>query len=91
MGTTVLQLITIPAGPTLPVVMAIAHAKMTINMIWVGTAMTTAGTISQEGIKTMIAKAAAMPAKLVTLTNMTKEVREATVVMIGKKEIAIVV
>eukprot|EP00957_Ditylum_brightwellii_P140346 10693242-Ditylum_brightwellii.AAC.1 len=31
-----------------------------------------------------------MPANLVTLNNMTKEVEEATVVMIGKKEIAIV-
>eukprot|EP00957_Ditylum_brightwellii_P082463 6269788-Ditylum_brightwellii.AAC.1 len=70
--------------------MAIAHAEMTINMIWVGTAMTTAGTINQEGIKTMIAEAAAMPTNLVTLINMTKEVEEATVVMIGKKEIAIV-
>eukprot|EP00957_Ditylum_brightwellii_P053087 4025518-Ditylum_brightwellii.AAC.1 len=52
----------------------------------VGTAMT----ISQEGIKTMISKAAAMPANLATLTSMTKEVKEATVVMIGKKKIAIV-
>eukprot|EP00957_Ditylum_brightwellii_P045808 3475524-Ditylum_brightwellii.AAC.1 len=73
MGTTVLQLIAILAGPTLPVVMAIAHTEMTINMIRVVTAMTTARTISQEGIKTTIAKAAAMPANLVTLTNMTKE------------------
>eukprot|EP00957_Ditylum_brightwellii_P009682 729598-Ditylum_brightwellii.AAC.1 len=31
-----------------------------------------------------------MPANLVTLTSMTKEVEEATVVMIGKKEIVIV-
>eukprot|EP00957_Ditylum_brightwellii_P192968 14692654-Ditylum_brightwellii.AAC.1 len=69
--------------------MAIAHAKMTINIIRAGTAMTTAGTISQEGIKTMIAKAAAMPANLITPTNMTKKVEEAMVVMIGKKEIAI--
>eukprot|EP00957_Ditylum_brightwellii_P160453 12215499-Ditylum_brightwellii.AAC.1 len=69
--------------------MAIAHIEMTINMIQAGTAMTTARTISQEGIKTMIAKAAAMLANLVTLTNMTKEVEEATIVMIGKKEIAI--
>eukprot|EP00957_Ditylum_brightwellii_P113840 8679182-Ditylum_brightwellii.AAC.1 len=73
MGTIVLQLIVIPAGPTLPVVMAIAHAEMIINMIWAGTAMTTAGTISQEGIETTTAKAAAMPANLVTLTSMTKE------------------
>eukprot|EP00957_Ditylum_brightwellii_P006781 514384-Ditylum_brightwellii.AAC.1 len=73
--------------------MAIAHAKMTINMIWAGTAITTAGTISQEGIKTTIAKAAAMSENAITLTSMsiimTKEVKEATVVMIGKKEIAI--
>eukprot|EP00957_Ditylum_brightwellii_P086453 6577536-Ditylum_brightwellii.AAC.1 len=66
---------------------------MTINIIWAGTAMTTTRTISQEGIKTTIAKAAAMSANLVTLTSMsiimTKEVEEATVVMIGKKEIAI--
>eukprot|EP00957_Ditylum_brightwellii_P027308 2064715-Ditylum_brightwellii.AAC.1 len=34
METTVLLLIAILAGPTLPVVMAITHAKMTINMIW---------------------------------------------------------
>eukprot|EP00957_Ditylum_brightwellii_P148241 11287301-Ditylum_brightwellii.AAC.1 len=33
MGTTMLQLIAIPAGPTFLVLMAIAHAKMTINMI----------------------------------------------------------
>eukprot|EP00957_Ditylum_brightwellii_P157722 12005138-Ditylum_brightwellii.AAC.1 len=59
-------------------------------MIWAGTAMTTAGTISQEGVKTTITKAAAMPANLVTLTSITKEVKEATVVMIGKKEITIV-
>eukprot|EP00957_Ditylum_brightwellii_P074273 5643487-Ditylum_brightwellii.AAC.1 len=59
-------------------------------MIWAGTAMTTTRTISQEGIKTTIAEAAAMPANLVTLTSMTKEVKEAMVVMIGKKEIAIV-
>eukprot|EP00957_Ditylum_brightwellii_P115292 8791786-Ditylum_brightwellii.AAC.1 len=54
--------------------------------------MKTAGTISQEGIETMIAKAAAMSANFVTLTsmNMTKKVKEATVVMIGKKEITIV-
>eukprot|EP00957_Ditylum_brightwellii_P067706 5139519-Ditylum_brightwellii.AAC.1 len=70
--------------------MAIAHAEMTINMIWAGTAMTAAGTISQEGIKTMIAKVAAMPANLITLTSMTKEVKEAAVVMICKKEITIV-
>eukprot|EP00957_Ditylum_brightwellii_P195038 14860551-Ditylum_brightwellii.AAC.1 len=73
--------------------MAIAHAKMTINIIQAGTAMTTTGTISQEGIETMIAEAAAMSANLITLTSMsiimTKEVEEATVVMIGKKEIAI--
>eukprot|EP00957_Ditylum_brightwellii_P101201 7712222-Ditylum_brightwellii.AAC.1 len=31
-----------------------------------------------------------MPANLVTLTSMTKEVKETTVVMIGKKEITIV-
>eukprot|EP00957_Ditylum_brightwellii_P182821 13925619-Ditylum_brightwellii.AAC.1 len=31
-----------------------------------------------------------MPANLVTLTNMTKGVKEATVIMIGKKEITIV-
>eukprot|EP00957_Ditylum_brightwellii_P012420 938482-Ditylum_brightwellii.AAC.1 len=73
MGTTALQLIAIPAGPTLPVVMAISHAEMTINMIRAGTAMTTNGTISQEGIETMIAEAAAMPANLITLTSMTKE------------------
>eukprot|EP00957_Ditylum_brightwellii_P064685 4909413-Ditylum_brightwellii.AAC.1 len=36
MGTTVLQLIAIPAGPTLPVMMAISHTKMTINMIRAG-------------------------------------------------------
>eukprot|EP00957_Ditylum_brightwellii_P133372 10168781-Ditylum_brightwellii.AAC.1 len=89
-GTTVLQLIAIPAGPTLPVVMDITHAKMTITMIQAGTAMTMAGTISQEGIKTIIAKAAAMPANLVILTNMTKEVEEAMVVMIGEKETTIV-
>eukprot|EP00957_Ditylum_brightwellii_P193454 14730815-Ditylum_brightwellii.AAC.1 len=41
--------------------------------------MTTAGTISQEGIETMIAKAAAMPSNPITLTSMTKEVKEATV------------
>eukprot|EP00957_Ditylum_brightwellii_P047609 3616323-Ditylum_brightwellii.AAC.1 len=64
MGTTLLRLIAILAGQTLPVVMAITHAKMTINMIRAGIAMTTAGTTSQEGIKTMIAKAAAMPANL---------------------------
>eukprot|EP00957_Ditylum_brightwellii_P065230 4947181-Ditylum_brightwellii.AAC.1 len=56
--------------------------------------MTTTRTISQEGIETMIAKAAAMSANLVTLTSMsiimTKEVKEATVVMIDKKEITIV-
>eukprot|EP00957_Ditylum_brightwellii_P188423 14343928-Ditylum_brightwellii.AAC.1 len=63
-GTTVLQLIAIPAGPTLPVVMAITHAEMTISMIWTGIAITTTRTISQEGITTMIAKAAAMPANL---------------------------
>eukprot|EP00957_Ditylum_brightwellii_P165965 12636333-Ditylum_brightwellii.AAC.1 len=73
MGTTVLRLIAILAGQTLPVVIAIAHAEMTINMIRAGTAMTTAGTTSQEGIKTTIAEAAAMPANLVTLTSMTKE------------------
>eukprot|EP00957_Ditylum_brightwellii_P037492 2835379-Ditylum_brightwellii.AAC.1 len=48
-----------------------------------GTAMTTAGTISQEGIETMIAEAAAMSAYPVTLTSMsiimTKEVNETTV------------
>eukprot|EP00957_Ditylum_brightwellii_P002372 181456-Ditylum_brightwellii.AAC.1 len=60
MGTTVQRLIAALAGPTLPVMMAIAHTKMTINIIWAGTAMTTDGTISQAGIKTMIAKAAAM-------------------------------
>eukprot|EP00957_Ditylum_brightwellii_P122925 9372673-Ditylum_brightwellii.AAC.1 len=38
----------------------------------------------------MIAKAAAMPENLDTLTNMTKDVEEAMVVMIGEKEIAIV-
>eukprot|EP00957_Ditylum_brightwellii_P037531 2838880-Ditylum_brightwellii.AAC.1 len=59
-------------------------------MIRAGTAMTTAGTISQEQIGTMIAKAAAMSANLVTLTSMTKEAEEAMVVMIGEKEIAIV-
>eukprot|EP00957_Ditylum_brightwellii_P187045 14244759-Ditylum_brightwellii.AAC.1 len=90
MGTTVLRLIAILAGPTLLVMMAIAHTKMTINMIQAGAAMTTTGTISQEEIKTMIAKAAAMLANLVTLTSMTKEVKEALVVMIGEKEIAIV-
>eukprot|EP00957_Ditylum_brightwellii_P013885 1046955-Ditylum_brightwellii.AAC.1 len=63
---------------------------MTISIIWAGTAMMTARTISQEGIETMIAKATAMPANLVTLTNMTKEVKEVAVVMISKKEIAIV-
>eukprot|EP00957_Ditylum_brightwellii_P134980 10291684-Ditylum_brightwellii.AAC.1 len=89
MGTTVQRLIAALAGPTLPVVMAIAHAKMTINIIWAGTATMTAGTISQEGIETMITKAAAMSANLATLTNMsiimTNEVKEATVMMIGKK------
>eukprot|EP00957_Ditylum_brightwellii_P139076 10600056-Ditylum_brightwellii.AAC.1 len=82
MGTTVQQLIAILAGPTLLVVMAIIHAEMTISIIRAGTAMTTAGTTSQEGIKTMIAKTAAMPSNSVTLINMTKEVKEATVVMI---------
>eukprot|EP00957_Ditylum_brightwellii_P156066 11878684-Ditylum_brightwellii.AAC.2 len=94
MGTIVQQLIAALAGPTPLVVMAITHTKMTINIIWAGTAMTTTGTISQEGIKTMIAKAAAMSANLITLTSMsiimTKEVKEAMVVMIGKKEIDIV-
>ena len=90
MGTTVLRLIAILAGQTLPVVMAIARAEMTINIIQAGTATTTAGTTSQEGIETTITKAAAMPANLVNLTHMTKEVKEATVVMIGKKEITIV-
>eukprot|EP00957_Ditylum_brightwellii_P027134 2051555-Ditylum_brightwellii.AAC.1 len=94
MGTTVQGLIAALASPTLLVVMAIAHAEMTINIIWAGTAMTTTKTISQEGIKTMIAKVAAMSANLVTLTIMsiimTKEVEEATVVMISQKEIAIV-
>eukprot|EP00957_Ditylum_brightwellii_P099866 7609558-Ditylum_brightwellii.AAC.1 len=33
MGTTALRLIAVLAGQTLPVVMAIAHAEMTINMI----------------------------------------------------------
>eukprot|EP00957_Ditylum_brightwellii_P066196 5023276-Ditylum_brightwellii.AAC.1 len=74
--------------------MAIADAEMTINIIWTGTAMTTARTISQEGIKTMIAKVAAMSANLVTRTSMsiitTKEVKEAMAMMIGKKEITIV-
>eukprot|EP00957_Ditylum_brightwellii_P153620 11690943-Ditylum_brightwellii.AAC.1 len=69
--------------------MAFAHAEMTISIIWAGTAITIARTTSQEGIKTIITKAAAMPANLVTLINMTKEVKEATAVMIGKKEIAI--
>eukprot|EP00957_Ditylum_brightwellii_P135930 10367544-Ditylum_brightwellii.AAC.1 len=94
MGTTMQQLIAALAGPTPPVVMAIAHAEMTINIIWAGTTMMTAGTIIQEGIETMIAKAATMSANLVTLTSMsiimTKEIEEATVVMIGKKEITIV-
>eukprot|EP00957_Ditylum_brightwellii_P148388 11297424-Ditylum_brightwellii.AAC.1 len=69
--------------------MAIVYAEMTISIIQPGTAITTTGTTSQEGIKTMIAKAAAMSSNCVTLINMTKEVKEATVVMIGKKEIAI--
>eukprot|EP00957_Ditylum_brightwellii_P164943 12558530-Ditylum_brightwellii.AAC.1 len=56
MGTTVQQLIAILAGPTLPVVMSIAHGEMTISITQVGTAMTTARTTSQEGIKTMIAR-----------------------------------
>eukprot|EP00957_Ditylum_brightwellii_P115754 8830255-Ditylum_brightwellii.AAC.1 len=90
MGTTVQRLIAILAGPTLPVVMAIAHAEMTISIIRAGTAMTTTRTTSQEGIETMIANAAAMPSNCVTLINMTKEVEEATVVMIGEKDIAIV-
>eukprot|EP00957_Ditylum_brightwellii_P196977 15006785-Ditylum_brightwellii.AAC.1 len=64
MGTIMLQLIAILAGQTLSVMMAIAHTKMTINMIQAGTAMTTAGTTSQEGIETTIAEAAAMPANL---------------------------
>eukprot|EP00957_Ditylum_brightwellii_P137406 10476087-Ditylum_brightwellii.AAC.1 len=34
MGTTMQQLIAALAGPTLPVVMAIAHIEMTINIIW---------------------------------------------------------
>eukprot|EP00957_Ditylum_brightwellii_P072964 5544485-Ditylum_brightwellii.AAC.1 len=79
MGITVLRHIAILADPTLPVMMAIAHTEITINMIQAGTAMTTSGTISQEGIKTTIAEAAAMPAILITLTSMTKEVKEATV------------
>eukprot|EP00957_Ditylum_brightwellii_P025820 1953316-Ditylum_brightwellii.AAC.2 len=60
MGTTVLRLIAALASPTLPVVMAIIHAEMTINIIQAGTAMTTVRTISQEGIETMIAEVAAM-------------------------------
>eukprot|EP00957_Ditylum_brightwellii_P067656 5135266-Ditylum_brightwellii.AAC.1 len=49
------------------------HTEMTINMIRAGTAMTTTRTISLKGIKTTIAKAAAMLANIVTLTSMTKE------------------
>eukprot|EP00957_Ditylum_brightwellii_P146876 11181934-Ditylum_brightwellii.AAC.1 len=64
MGTTMQQLIATLADPTRPVVMDIAHAEMTINIIWAGTAMMTTGTISQEGIETMIAKTAAMSATL---------------------------
>eukprot|EP00957_Ditylum_brightwellii_P074852 5688356-Ditylum_brightwellii.AAC.1 len=70
--------------------MAIVHAEMTISIIRAGTAMTTSRTTSQEGIKTMIAEAAAMPSNCATLINMTKEVKDATVMMIGKKEIPIV-
>eukprot|EP00957_Ditylum_brightwellii_P151909 11568278-Ditylum_brightwellii.AAC.1 len=44
MGTTMLRLIAILAGQILPVVMAIAHAEMTINMIRADIAMTTART-----------------------------------------------
>eukprot|EP00957_Ditylum_brightwellii_P162070 12339024-Ditylum_brightwellii.AAC.1 len=93
MGATVQQLIATMAGPTHSAVMDVAHAEIAINIIQAGTTMITAGTISQQGIETMITKAVAMPASLVTLTSMsiimTKEVEEATVVMIGKKEIAI--
>eukprot|EP00957_Ditylum_brightwellii_P173203 13185441-Ditylum_brightwellii.AAC.1 len=64
MRTTVQRLIAALAGPTSPVMMAIVHTKMTINIIWADTAMMTTRTISQEGIEIIIAKAAAMSANL---------------------------
>eukprot|EP00957_Ditylum_brightwellii_P069910 5309023-Ditylum_brightwellii.AAC.1 len=56
--------------------------------------MTTAKTTTQAEIAITIAKAEAMQTKIVTVIDMTiimtREAKEATVVMIGKKEIAIV-
>eukprot|EP00957_Ditylum_brightwellii_P092000 7003984-Ditylum_brightwellii.AAC.1 len=56
--------------------------------------MTTAKTTTQAEIAIMIAKAAAMQTKIVTVIGMTiimtREAKEAIVVMTGKKEISIV-
>eukprot|EP00957_Ditylum_brightwellii_P088001 6702405-Ditylum_brightwellii.AAC.1 len=58
-----------------------------------GTVMTTTKTTTQAEITIAIAKAAVMPTKMVTvidMTIMTRDAKETTVMMTGKKEIAIV-
>eukprot|EP00957_Ditylum_brightwellii_P205858 15345754-Ditylum_brightwellii.AAC.1 len=73
---------------------AIAHTKTTTNTAWAGTAMTTAKTTTQAEIAITIAKAAAMQTEIITVIDVTiivtREAKEATVMMTGKKEIAIV-
>eukprot|EP00957_Ditylum_brightwellii_P171096 13024542-Ditylum_brightwellii.AAC.1 len=73
---------------------AIAHTKTTINIAWAGTTMMTAKTTIQAEITIMIIKAAAMQTKIVTMIDVTiiviREAKEATVMMTGKKKIAIV-
>ena len=83
------------ASLTLPVVIAITHTETTINIAWVGTTMTIARTAhTQAEIATMTAKSAVMPTNIVTAIDviiiMTRDAKEATSVMIGKEEIAIV-
>eukprot|EP00957_Ditylum_brightwellii_P064029 4857200-Ditylum_brightwellii.AAC.1 len=73
---------------------AIAHTETTINIAQAGTAMITDKTTAQVDIAITIAKAAAMETKIVTVIDviiiMTREAKDATVMMTGKKEIAIV-
>eukprot|EP00957_Ditylum_brightwellii_P001068 84660-Ditylum_brightwellii.AAC.1 len=72
---------------------AIAHTKTTINIARAGTTMTTTNTTIQAEIAIMITEAAAMQTKIVRVIDVTiivtRETKEATVVMTGKKEIAI--
>eukprot|EP00957_Ditylum_brightwellii_P010890 825194-Ditylum_brightwellii.AAC.1 len=73
---------------------AIAHTKTTINIAWPGTAMMTAKITTQAEIAITVAKVAAIQTKIITVIDVTiivtRKAKEATVMMTGKKEIAIV-